>query len=171
MYHLYKESVQTEFTVKEIDFEMAESTQNTLQITGNITVEGPIINVEVFKSLEDLRAWHNNKTLVKFHTLSALIDTGADISSLHTPFIDDLNLDKIEGGFKGQGIGGVINTEKAKCIVYRSIFRQIGLPLNLIGRDFSNENFKAILGRDFLRYFTLIYDGWSNSFRLINVNV
>jgi len=150
---------------------MAQPDANTYQVTGDILHQGALVNIEVFKNSEDFIEWYQNKNQeIQFVTLSAMIDTGAHKTSIDNKYINDLNLTKIDD-VQSIGFGGLVTSGKYPCVLYNSIFKYRALTLEILNADLSHETYKAILGRDFLENFTLIYDGWSNTFRLINVNV
>lgn len=166
--YLIDENVTFEAKVKE----MSSQYSNTLQISSNLEAIGAIIQIEIFKSNDDFLGYYRDKTAnIKFHSVPAMIDTGAHITVIDSSFIENLGLSKSERIYKAKGFGGIVDKHSHKCILYNSICKNTGIPLDVFDNEFSHEPYKAILGRDFLRDFTLIYDGWSNSFRLINVQV
>jgi hypothetical protein len=155
-----------EYCVKEID------DMNTLQIVGDIKSDGLLIDLVFFKNKQDFLTYYNDKNrTVNYYTIKCLIDTGACKTALSDIFIEKLNLEQ-KGFAKTIGVGtDIINNKKFDCVIYHDIFKHKAISLEILNTTFKEQPYNAILGRDFLQYFTLIYDGWSNSYRLINVNV
>lgn len=160
-----------EYTVKE-NVGLNKNEMNTLQICGNVEKDGLIIELQVFKSSNDFKEYYNNKNKeIKYETITALIDTGADRTAISKEFIEKIQLEE-NGIVKSIGFGNIVTeSKKYKSIFYNRIFKHRALSIEVVENDFTEQHYNAILGRDFLVNFTLIYDGWSNTFRLINVTL
>ena len=146
---------------------------NTLQISGNIENDGAIVDIQIFKSQTDFKEYFKNKNLaIPYCSAKAMIDTGAGRTSISEEFILKLQLESLAEAAKTESFGGTVRENKQyNCLLYNPIFKQRAIPLAVLGNEFKHCPYNAIIGRDLLVDFTLIYDGWSNSFRLINIKV
>ena len=89
-----------------------------------------------------------------FEELPALIDTGAEQTLIRSDAIEKLNL-QYGGEMDIEGVTG--ETESIKIFVVNLAFR--GLPLIVIKVGSYDLDELAILGRDFLIHYRLIFDG------------
>jgi hypothetical protein len=136
---------------------------------GFLESEGPVIDV-VISMPTQLEAWciTNNFPVPAPVTGHALIDTGASISGIHLPVLEQLSLLPTDF-IRLEGATGV--EEKAPIFPARVSFP--GLNLNdvtmnmVVGNQVSfhtlkGKNIIMLLGRDLLKGFTLIYNGTFN---------
>jgi hypothetical protein len=146
---------------------------STFQIFGNLVEEGALIDLQIFKTHDDFLLYYKKKDLTSIYcTAKAMIDTGAARTSISNEFISKLALTGPEKTAKTEGFGGtMLDKKQYDCVIYNPIFKHKAISLTVLDNDFKHCPYNAIIGRDLLVDFTFIYDGWSNSFRLININV
>jgi hypothetical protein len=132
---------------------------------GTLTLDGPIIPVEVSMP-EALESWciKHNFPVPAAIAGYALIDTGAAISGIHEPILEQLSVVPIDS------ISLVTPSSTSKAFVYPtrvafpalnvqgySLSRVVGSQLNWKTSD--GKEVIMLLGRDILQHFLLIYNG------------
>jgi hypothetical protein len=136
---------------------------------GFLETDGPVIDVEISMP-KQLEAWcvKNNLPVPAPVTGYALIDTGASISGIHLPILEQLSLLPIDF-ITLQGATGI--DDKAPVYPARVSFPGINLndvPMSrVVGNQVryqtpSGKNVIMLLGRDLLKHFNLIYNGTFN---------
>ena len=136
---------------------------------GFLESDGPVIDVEISMP-KQLEAWciKNNFPVPAPVAGYALIDTGASISGIHLPIVEQLSLLPIDF-IKLQGATGV--DDQAGVYPARVSFPGINLndvPMSrVVGNQVSyqtpsGKNVIMLLGRDLLRHFNFIYNGTFN---------
>jgi len=122
------------------------------------------VQIEVPRALGQQFA-RSNQPIPQPITEVALIDTGATISAVHAPLIQQLGVAPV-GVAKTGTAGGqhqqnlyplrIGLTELTETIDYNQV----------LGADLSGTGFIALLGRDLLQNMILIYDGPSSEFTI-----
>jgi len=132
---------------------------------------GPIVEAEVHTSGESFLNIKNNYAKNEFSTVKLLIDTGSNISGLDRRFIKTLALQKYHSFASVDGVGGVHELSRYKCVLYLPIFQDKALPIDVIEGNYTNAPYDGIIGRDVLRFCSFTYDGWSNTFKLMAIDI
>lgn len=139
------------------------------QTGGYLQTEGPIIAVEISMP-QQLETWclQNNLSVPAPVAGYALVDTGASISGIHRPILDQLSLVPID---EIPVAGATGANDHAPVYPARVSFPGINLTDFPMSRVVGNElnyqtpggkNVIMLLGRDVLQYFTFIYNGTFN---------
>lgn len=139
------------------------------QTGGLLESEGPVIEV-VISMPKQLEAWcvQNNVPVPAPIPGYALIDTGASISGIHLPILQQLSLLPIDF-IRLEGATAV----EPQAPIYPAHVSFPGINLNdvpmsrVVGNqvDFQTpggKNVVMLLGRDLLKFFTLVYNGTFN---------
>jgi hypothetical protein len=134
--------------------------------------DGPLIPVEVNVPAV-LEEWlvKNNIAIPQPVSGYALIDTGASISAIHEPILNQLGILPIDSipisTPSGAGRSFIYPTKvsfPALGVVGYSLSRVVGSDLNWLTPD--GRTVVMLLGRDLLRFFLLVYNGQRNTITL-----
>lgn len=139
------------------------------QSGGFLEADGPVIDVEISMP-QPLESYYvKNKIQVPAPVVGyALIDTGASISGIHLPILQQLSLVPIDF-IKLQGVTAI--DDKAPIYPARVSFPGINLtdvPMSrVVGSQMkfqtaSGKNVIMLLGRDLLKEFMVVYNGSFN---------
>ncbi len=133
----------------------------------NLQQIGPIIEVvlvpppPVFANLKSEGKKPPSKKVI------ALIDTGASGSCINGPISEELGLIvrdivpvQTPSGISQQGVYDVGFLLLLPGVMTNPILIQA------LGSDLKNQPYQALIGRDILKFCTLIYNGWDNSYQL-----
>ncbi|MEN9598843.1 MAG: hypothetical protein RL596_1154 [Bacteroidota bacterium] len=143
-----------------------------LQLTiSSLQDHGPVVEAEIHTDEETFLSIKNNNGYNKFSTVKLLIDTGSNISGIDKNIINRLQLNRYKDDATVDGVGGRHEFKLYRCILYLSIFREKALPIDVIEGDYSNAPYDGVIGRDVLRYCSFAYDGWSDTFKLVAVDL
>ncbi|HAI84074.1 MAG TPA: hypothetical protein DCL43_10420 [Chitinophagaceae bacterium] len=132
---------------------------------------GPIIEAEVHSNEDTFLNIKNLQSAEPFCKVNLLIDTGSNISGLDKRFIRQLQLSKYVDSAHVGGVGGMHELARYKGILYLPIFQNKALPIDVIEGDYANAPYDGIIGRDVLRFCSFTYDGWSNTFKLMAIDI
>lgn len=132
----------------------------------NLMEEGLLMEVDIMPSLEFIKKKGFAKSEIPTFRTMALFDTGAKLCAVDKSIIDVLQV----AAYKTCPVKTPFHTVQKE--VYQLIFKIPGkkefFPVTAILADLSEDNYKAIIGRDFLQYCLLVYDG-SNEAGYLNV--
>jgi hypothetical protein len=143
----------------------------TQQGGGTLAADGPLIPVEVGIPTA-LEQWciANNSPIPPPVTGFALIDTGASISGVHEPLLQQMNVQPVDSIplSTPSGVG--------RCSIYPArlslpALNVTNVPVRLTGNQLNwtasdGKNVIMLLGRDILYQFLLVYNGKMNSITL-----
>jgi hypothetical protein len=145
--------------------------QWTQQGGGTLSTDGPLIPVEVSipTALEHWCVAHNSP--IPPPALGfALIDTGASISGVHEPILQQMNIQAIDSIPVSTPAGA------GRCSIYPArialpAMTVTDVPVRLAGSQLNwaasdGKNVIMLLGRDILYQFLMIYNGKMNSVTL-----
>lgn len=123
----------------------------------NLEEEGLLMEVEIMPSLTFIKEKGFIKSEIPIVQTMALFDTGAKTCAVDRSIIEALQVTS----YKVSQVKTPFHTIDTE--VYLLIFKIPGkrefFPVTAVIADFSQDTCKAIIGRDFLQYCTLIYDG------------
>lgn len=126
-------------------------------ISDNLSEEGLRMEVGIMPSADFMKqkGW-NMRTVPVFRT-QALFDTGAKLCAVDQSVIEALGVQP----YQTCAVKTPYQTLQSE--VYQLIFKLPGkkeyFPVMAVIADLSEDEYKAFIGRDFLRYCTLVYDG------------
>lgn len=132
---------------------------------------GPIIDAEIHSNEQAFLNLKNLHTDIAYSSVKLLIDTGSNISGLDKRIIENLQLRQYMEGASVDGVGGIHQLKLFRGILYLPIFQERALPFDVVEGDYSNSPYDGIIGRDVLKYCSFVYDGWSNTFKLVAVDI
>jgi hypothetical protein len=130
------------------------------------TETGPIAMGEIFSDVHSFLRHKNNESYSPFARVKLLVDTGSNISGIDSRIIHGLNLNRYEGNFEVNGVGGTHSLIRYRCVLFLQIFGQKGLPIDVLEGDYQGSPYDGIIGRDVLQFCSFKYHGPSNSFEL-----
>ncbi len=133
--------------------------------------DGPIIEAEIHTNDKTFISIKNNNGNDTYCSVKLLIDTGSNISGLDTSFIQRLKLKRYKGNAQVDGVGGMHDVKLYRCILYLPIFGERAMPIDVVEGNYNNSPYDGVIGRDVLKYCSFTYDGWSNTFKLIAIDV
>jgi Aspartyl protease len=136
-----------------------------------LTNDGPIIDAEIFSNDDSFYSVKNFNGYDVYCKVKLLIDTGSNISGLDTKFVKQLKLRKQKGKNQVNGVGGMYSANLFRAILFIPIFKDRALPINIIEGNYTNMAYDGVIGRDVLEFCSFVYDGWSNTFKLIAIDV
>lgn len=130
----------------------------------NLQMIGPVIEVMVHPPGPIAKKLSDEGKPIPRRKLLALIDTGASGSCINDDIAQDL-------GLVARDIVDVKTPSgSAQQPVYDLGFSlpmaNIVLQVQALGADLKEQPYQALIGRDILRFCTLIYNGWDNSYQL-----
>lgn len=126
---------------------------------------GPIIEVVVFPSEPIFNKMRSDGLIPMTKKLIALIDTGASGSCIDNETAKEL-------GFIARDVSKIQTPAgESERPVYDIGFALPGLQTNIlpviaVGIDLAKQPYDALIGRDILKFCTLVYNGWDNSYQL-----
>ncbi len=145
--------------------------QWTEQAGGTLSIDGPLIPVEV--SVPDaLEKWYiRNNLPIPVPALGyALIDTGASISGVHEPLVQQMNVQPVDS------IPVSTPSGTGRCSIYPAqlalpAMNVSNVPVRLAGNQLNwtasdGKNVIMLLGRDILYQFLMVYHGKLNTVTL-----
>lgn len=126
-------------------------------ISENLLEEGLRMEVDILPSLDFVRRQGMSaRTIPKVRTL-ALFDTGAKLCVVDNNIIEALGVEAYQTSPVKTPFG-IVQAE-----IYQLIFQIPGkkeyFPVLAVKADLSADECKAVIGRDFLSYCNLVYDG------------
>ncbi len=127
---------------------------------------GPLVEAEIFSNVSSFLNIKNNKGFEKYSRVKLLIDTGSNISGLDKNIIDQLSLVQYMGDDIVNGVGGSYAIKRYSCILFLPIFKDKGLPIDILGGEYQDAPFQGILGRDVLQFCHFIYDGKNDKYTI-----
>lgn len=130
-----------------------------IELKGDSMIEeGLLMEVEVMPSIDVIQRKKMNKSAIPIVRTKALIDTGAKTCAIDRTIIQKLGVKPHMVSSVKTPFHTVIDSE-----VYQLIFKipreREYFPITAVIADFSEDTCKALIGRDFLQYCTLVYDG------------
>lgn len=128
--------------------------------------QGPLVEAEIFTDASSFLNIKNNKGFEKYSSVKLLIDTGSNISGLDKNIIQQLSLTPYNGDDVVNGVGGSYSIKRYSCILFLPIFKDKGLPIDILAGDYEEAPFQGILGRDVLQFCHFIYDGTNNTYAI-----
>ena len=125
---------------------------------------GASIEVKIFPPLAVMQEYSAKKEKVPVKKVIGLIDTGASRTAIDKNIASELKLiardqQKVltpSGDSKHYLYDIIITLENTKVLI----------PLQVFGAVLEKQPYDVLLGRDILRYCTLIYNGWNDSYDL-----
>jgi len=153
--------------------ERSRNMKSLFKIDPELVLKGPIVLAEVYPDRKTFIDLKNAKADVDHYTIKLLIDTGADKTSLDIRIIKKLNLIKgNEATVIGHSNESALKNQY-DCLLYMGIFKTIALPINVLDHNYEGQNvgFDGVLGRDLLKYFSFVYDGWNSTFKLTSIKI
>ncbi|MBL7129218.1 MAG: retroviral-like aspartic protease [Ignavibacteria bacterium] len=125
---------------------------------------GATVEIKIFPPPSVIQLYNDKKEKVPTKKVIGLIDTGASKTAIDKNIASELNLiarDKQKvltpsGDSEHYLYDIVIVLENIKYLI----------PLQVFGAVLDKQPYDVLLGRDILRYCTLIYNGWNNSYDL-----
>ncbi len=125
-----------------------------------LRVRGPALQVEIFVPSALAAALQQAQApLPTPHVGLALIDTGASISAVDEPILRTLGLNPT-GTIQVVTPGGQVQQAQYDCEISFPGTPIPTLPFNSVtGSQLSGLGYSALIGRDILRYFQLVYNG------------
>lgn len=126
-------------------------------ISDRIAEEGLRMEVDVMPPIEFLKAKGFTKDRIPMVRVEALIDTGAKICAIDRSIVDELGVSP----YKSTPVKTPLFTVLSE--VYQLIYKIPGkkeyFPVVAVAADLTADGCKALIGRDFLQYCRLTYDG------------
>ncbi|HAK10994.1 MAG TPA: hypothetical protein DIW54_05235 [Chitinophagaceae bacterium] len=132
---------------------------------------GPIVEAEVHTDEDSFLSTKNFNAINTYCKVRLLIDTGSNVSGLDQHFIRQLKLSPYKDDATVDGVGGLHALKIYRTILYIPIFQDKALPIDVVEGNYANSPYDGIIGRDVLRFCSFVYDGWSNTFKLVAVDV
>lgn len=133
--------------------------------SSDLQEEGLLMEVEIMPSLAFIKEKGFTKSNIPIVRTTALFDTGAKTCAVDKSIIDALQATS----YKVTPVKTPFHTIDSE--VYLLIFKIPGkeeyFPVTAVIADFSQDTCKAIIGRDFLQYCTLVYNGTNQTGHLI----
>jgi hypothetical protein len=128
--------------------------------------QGPTLAGEVHPSELSFLSIKNGHSATPFWPVRLLIDTGSNISGLDASIVQHLKLPLYQGTTHVEGVGGMHEVKKYRCVLFLEVFGKKGLPLDVVAGQYQNSPYDGIIGRDVLQYCKFIFDGPANQFHL-----
>ncbi len=130
----------------------------------HLAEEGLNMEIEIMPSIDFIQSNHKNKGGIPIVKTSALFDTGSKLCAVDQSIIDDLGVTSRQ----------IVPVKTPFHIVHRAVYQLIYkipgekeyFPVTAVVVNLSKDSYKAIIGRDFLQYCTLVYDGATNKSQL-----
>jgi hypothetical protein len=141
------------------------------QTIPSLEYHGPIIEAEVHTNELSFLSIKNHQGYDVYSKVKLLIDTGSNISGLDRQYISRLQLSAYADTATVDGMGGLYELRRYRCILYLPIFRDKALPIDVVEGDYSHSPYHGVIGRDVLRFCSFTYDGWSNTFKLMAIDI
>lgn len=139
-------------------------------IIEELNENGPIILAEIHTNEHTFLYNKNKQHPSLYKKARLLIDTGASISGLDKNLIQLLQLPEYTALAQVEGVGGLVQLKKYRCVLYLPIFLQKGLPLDIVEGNFQQTPYQGILGRDVLQFCHFEYSGPSGKYILKAIN-
>jgi|GEM_PF-778977 hypothetical protein len=127
---------------------------------------GPLVQAEIHTDEISFLTNKNFNGYEPFARVNLMVDTGSNISGIDSSVVKKLRLRKYDESAEVEGVGGMHNAGRYRCIVFLDIFGMKGLPLDVIEGDYLNAPYQGVLGRDVLQFCRFVYDGPSSKFVL-----
>lgn len=134
--------------------------------TGTLLDLGPLLEAEVFPDERAFLFFKNQLGRARVSKVRLLVDTGSNISGLDSRIIRKLGLQAYEEIAEVDGVGGIHQIRRFRCILFTEIFGHKGLPIDVVEGNFTNSPYHGVIGRDVLQYCKLVYDGPMNAFTI-----
>ncbi|TAD85057.1 MAG: hypothetical protein EAY75_11935 [Bacteroidetes bacterium] len=131
-----------------------------------LTHHGPLVEAEIYTSEVAFLSQKNETDTLPHAKVKLLVDTGSNISGIDKKLVSRLALNPYLDSISVDGVGGVHEISRYRCVLFTNIFGNKGLPLDVVEGDFSRSPYDGIIGRDVLQYCRLVYDGPGNQFTL-----
>ncbi len=141
------------------------------QTISSLEHQGPVIEAEIHTDEISFLSIKNHQGYDVYSKVKLLIDTGSNISGLDRHYIKRLQLNEYNELATVDGMGGLYQLKRYRCILYLPIFRDKALPIDVVEGDYANAPYHGVIGRDVLRFCSFTYDGWSNTFKLIAIDI
>lgn len=132
---------------------------------------GAIVEAEIHTSEDTFLAIKNHNGYDKYNSVKLLIDTGSNVSGIDAKIIERLKLKQYKDNATVDGVGGRLDFRFYRCILYLPIFKEKALPIDVIEGDYTHSPYDGVIGRDVLKYCSFVYDGWSDTFKLMAVDL
>lgn len=131
----------------------------------DLVEEGLLMEVEIMPSLAFIKKKGFIKSDIPTIRTMALFDTGAKTCAVDKSIIDALQVIP----YKVSPVKTPFHTidSEVYLLTFKIPEKKEYFPVTAVIADFSQDTCKAIIGRDFLQYCTLIYDGANQTGRLI----
>lgn len=131
----------------------------------NLIISGPTIEVLILPSKPVQNFLLKSGGKIPVAQALALIDTGASGSCIDKSIVQMLKLQPHNSTTilhpKGASTGIMHDIDVVLAISRNTGFRAVALEA-----DLTKQPYKALIGRDILKNFTLVYNGWNNSYTL-----
>lgn len=131
-----------------------------------LTHHGPVVQAEIYTNEMEFLSQKNTTDAMPHAKVKLLVDTGSNISGIDKKLVHKLSLSPYRDSLAVDGVGGVHQISRYRCVLFTRIFGGKGLPLDVVEGDFSRSPYDGIIGRDVLQYCRLVYDGPGKQFTL-----
>lgn len=131
----------------------------------DLVEEGLLMEVEIMPSLAFIKENGFIKSEIPIVRTMALFDTGAKTCAVDRSIIDALQVTS----YKISPVKTPFHTidSEVYLLIFKIPEKKEYFPVTAVVADFSQDTCKAIIGRDFLQYCTLVYDGANQTGHLI----
>ncbi len=133
---------------------------------GELSKVGPTLNISILPPKPVREELQKTNDVIPSSSVYVLIDTGASHTSIDRTVVKNLNL-FAHNLINVQTPGGETQQYTYDAtFVLNEILPKQGFALRCLSADLNKQSHDALLGRDILKNFTLIYNGWENAFYL-----
>ncbi|MEY3442567.1 MAG: hypothetical protein RLZZ519_848 [Bacteroidota bacterium] len=133
--------------------------------SSDLEIYGPTIEVKVMPARAIVEGNSAQRLPVPSFIGLALIDTGASSSAIDYSVAKKLGLISYDFQEVLTPAGSTIQSVYDATIVI-PLRDDLGFDVQVFGADLERQAFDVLIGRDILRYCTLIYSGWDNRYTL-----
>ena len=130
--------------------------------------DGIMLDVEIMPSINIIKQKGYARDEIPFVKAKAIIDTGAKCSVIDKELLSRLP----QQPCISTQVATPFHTVNAEVhnLIFKLPDQNEYFPVQAIVADFSQYSHKALIGRDFLQYCTLIYEGATNKAHLLITN-
>jgi predicted aspartyl protease len=136
----------------------------------NLLCNGPATEVVIYPPFPPFESMYRkplNDDGVRRKQVIAVIDTGADCSCIDNSLAAELGLVSLNVRLVHTPSG---NTKQPvyDCQLHLPNRKapNLAFEFDVCGAKLADQPYRALLGRDFLKHFTLVNNGWDNSYQL-----
>lgn len=130
--------------------------------------EGPFIGILVLPSKPILNEIKNSGEVPEGRHIRAIIDTGAESSSISLKTLDELNIvpHNLRPRISTEGESFHPVFDVTIQIKFENVDKAVDFFLEVAGIDLDGYNTYALIGRDILRYCELYFNGMNGTYSL-----